>query len=438
VTRTEKLAIGIIVEPFGMCWNGWTHPGTDPDANVSLDAVGAIVAKAEEGLFAFAFFADTPAAHVDDRPYYLSRFEPVTAISALAARTSRIGLVATVSTSLSEPYTVARQVASVDNLSRGRAGWNVVTSPHDIAFANYGRRTMMDHADRYAQASEFLDVARGLWNSYDDGAFVKDVASRTYLDRTKVRVLDHKGEHFQVRGPLNVQRSAQGHPVVFQAGSSEVGRDVAAKYADATFAVQSELEPAREYYQDIKRRAVGFGRSAEEIRVFMGISPLIGRDAEEVARKRELISAYASDTEALAALSYLYNRYDFGEHDLDGPFPDMSALGSTTYRSVTADLQAQADREGLTLRQTAHLAAAPNADLFGTPEQIADHLQLWFESEAADGFLLNNWLEPSGVEDFVDLVVPLLQERGIYPREYPGTTLRDSLGLPVPGRVGEA
>lgn len=411
----------------------WRHPNAVADASVNFDFYQRQALKAEEGKFDLAFVADGLFINEKSLPHFLNRFEPITILSALAAVTSRIGLVGTLSTSYSEPFTVARQFASLDHISRGRAGWNVVTSPLEGSALNYSKtiEEHPDHAKRYRIAAEYLQVTRGLWDSWEDDAFIRDKQSGVFFDPQKLHQLNHKGEFFSVQGPLNIGRSKQGQPVVFQAGSSEDGKNLAAKEADAIFTGHPTLEDAKRFYEDVKGRAIAYGRSADDIVILPGISPIIGQTEEEAERKYEEIVHLVTIEQALNYLGRYFEHHDFSQYPLDEPFPDLGTLGQNSFQSTTDRIKRTAKEEGLTLRQVALREATPKTLFIGTPVQIADRIQQWFEEGGADGFIVGSSV-PNGFNDFVHYVVPILQERGIYRTEYEADTLRGNLGLKVP------
>ncbi|OXM86222.1 LLM class flavin-dependent oxidoreductase [Paenibacillus rigui] len=433
MTTTRKLKLGAMLHGVGGNMAAWRHPDAVADASVNFDFYKQQARKAEEGKFDLAFVADGLYINEKSLPHFLNRFEPITILSALAAVTSRIGLVGTLSTSYSEPFTVARQFASLDHISHGRAGWNVVTSPLEGSALNFSKtiEEHPDHAKRYRIAAEYLQVTRGLWDSWEDDAFVRDKASGVFFDPSKLHRLDHKGEFFSVQGPLNIGRSRQGQPVVFQAGSSEAGKDLAAKEADAIFTGHPTLADAQRFYQDVKSRAVAYGRSADDLVILPGIQPIIGRTEEEAERKYQEIVNLVSIELALNYLGRYFEHHDFSQYDLDAPFPDLGELGQNSFRSHTDRIKKEAREQGLTLRQIALKEATPKTSFIGTPERIADLIQEWFEGRGADGFIVGTSI-PNGFNDFVDHVVPILQERGIYRTEYEADTLRGNLGIPVP------
>lgn len=427
----KKLKFGAIIHGVGGNISAWRHPEIPSDASVSLPFYVQAAQKAEEGLFDLVFIADGLYINEKSIPHFLNRFEPITILSALAAVTKKIGLVGTLSSSYSEPFTVARQFGSLDQISGGRAGWNVVTSPLEGSARNYGKTEHPSHDERYQIAEEYLAVTKGLWDSWEDDAFERDKASGVFFDPSKMHKLNHKGKYFSVEGPLNVARSKQGQPVIFQAGSSESGKNLAAKEADAVFTGQENLQEAKAFYKDVKDRAVAFGRSRDDIVILPGIGPIIGRTQEEAERKYEEIANLVSIDKALDYLGRFFEHHDFSQYPLDEPFPDIGDLGSNSFRSGTDEIKKDAREQGLTLRQVALRAATPRGQFIGTPERIADQIEQWHKEEAADGFIIHSTL-PSGLNDFVELVVPILQERGIYRTEYEADTLRGNLGVPIP------
>ncbi|MDR6718453.1 LLM class flavin-dependent oxidoreductase [Paenibacillus sp. 2003] len=427
----RQLKLGANLNGVGNSISFWRHPDIPINASVSLEFYKKQVRIAEKGKFDLLFIADGLFINEKSNPHFLNRFEPLTLLSALAGATSHIGLVATLSTSYSEPFTVARQFASLDQLSGGRAGWNVVTSPLEGSALNFGKGEHPNHALRYEIAEEHLNVVKGLWDSWEGDAFIGDKEQGVFFDPAKLHTLNHKGAHFSVQGPLNVGRSKQGHPVVFQAGSSESGKDLAARSADAVYTGHETLEEARDFYRDVKARAVAYGRKAKDILIFPGIGPIVGRSEEEAEQKYQEIAELVSIDQALNYLGRYFDHYDFSQYALDEPFPEIGEIGSNSFRSTTDKIKQQAREQGLTLRQVALLASTPRTSFIGTPDQIADRIQEWFEGEAADGFNVRT-VVPNGLEDFVELVVPVLQERGLFRTEYEHGTLRENLGLEIP------
>ena len=424
-----RLTFGLMLQGAGSHMNAWRHPSNPPDASVDLDFFIRNARKAEENGIAFAFVADGLYINEKSIPHFLNRFEPLTILSALAATTRKLGLVGTVSTSYSDPFTVARQFASLDLISGGRAGWNAVTSPLEGSGRNYSR-PHPEHALRYEIAQEYLDVAKGLWDSWDDDAFVRDRETGRFFDREKLHTLNHRGRFFQVEGPLNIQRSPQGQPVLFQAGASEAGIGLAGRHADAVFANHVSLEDARALYRAIKTSAVAHGRRADEVKLFPGAGPIVGRTRAEAEAKYQAIRDLISIEDALAYLGRYFDHHDFTRYPLDAPFPELGEIGKNSFRSTTDRIKRNAALKRQTLREAALEAATPRTDLVGSAEEIADILIERVETQAADGFVLGFPVIGQGLDDFIELVIPVLEARGVYDRSLPGRTLRDHLGLP--------
>ncbi|OAI86203.1 LLM class flavin-dependent oxidoreductase [Pseudomonas putida] len=427
----RQIKLGAMIHGVGHGWGEWRHPDALADASVNFGYYKQQAQLAEAARFDFAFIADSLHIHAKSSPHYLNRFEPLTVLSALAAVTEHIGLVATITVSYTEPFQVARQLASLDHISGGRAGWNVVTSWLSGTADNFGKAEHPPHAERYRIAKEHVQVVQGLWDSWEDDAFTRDKQSGEFFDPEKLHALNHQGEFFKVKGPLNIARSRQGQPLIFQAGTSEDGRNFAARQADAIFVSPEGFSEARAYYQDLKQRARNFGRNAEELFILPGIRPIVGVDAEDAERRYQQAVELVSIDDALVALGRPFNDYDFSGHDLDAPFPDLGDLGSQSHKGSSDQLKRVAREEGLTLRQVALRFSAPKRDFVGTAEEVANAVQDWFEHEAADGFIINSLL-PDGLQRFTELVVPVLQARGLLRRDYEGQTLRDNFGLAVP------
>ncbi|MEY9865248.1 FMN-dependent oxidoreductase (nitrilotriacetate monooxygenase family) [Peribacillus sp. B2I2] len=433
MSEQRKLKFGALIHGVGGSISGWRHPDIQTDASVSLEFYKEQAQKAEEGKFDLLFIADGLFINEKSIPHFLNRFEPLTILSALAAFTSRIGLVGTVSTSYSEPFTVARQFASLDHISHGRGGWNLVTTPLERTALNYNKtiEEHPDHAKRYRIASEYIQVTKGLWDSWEDDAFTRDKESGEFFDPSKIHQLNHIGEFFSVQGPLNIARSKQGRPVIFQAGSSEAGKNLAAKEADAIFTGQLTLEDAKNFYQDVKNRAIAFGRNPDEIVILPGIAPIIGATEEEAEHKYQELANLVSIDKALDYLGRYFDHHDFSQYELDAPFPDLGDIGKNSFRSTTDRIKEEAKEKQLTLRQVALKETTPRTSFIGTPEKVADLIQRWFEEKGADGFIFTSSV-PNALSDFVSYVIPILQKRGIYRTEYEAETLRGNLGLPFP------
>ncbi|MDR0270351.1 LLM class flavin-dependent oxidoreductase [Paenibacillus sp.] len=431
MAKQKQLKLGALLHGVGGGTSLWRHPDVDPGASVNFELYKSWVQKAEAGKLDLIFIADGLYINEKSIPHFLNRFEPITILSALAAISEHIGLVGTLSTSYSEPFTVSRQFGSLDVISGGRAGWNVVTSPLEGSALNYGNKEHPEHDKRYLIATEYLEVARGLWDSWEDDAFVRNQETGVFFDPEKLHKLNHKGEFFSVKGPLNIARSKQGRPVIFQAGASEVGKNYASKEADAIFAGAENLEEALHFAQDVKARAAAFGRDPDDLLIFPGIGPIIGRTEEEAERKYQEVASLVTIENALNYLGRFFEHHDFSQYPLDEPFPELGDLGKNSFQSGTDKIKKDAKEKGLTLRQVALQSATPRGNFIGTAEQVADRIQEWFEAGAADGFMITAAV-PRGLEDFVDQVVPILQERGIFRTEYESDTLRGNLGLAVP------
>lgn len=429
--KRKQLKLGAIIHGVGGNVSGWRHPEAITDASVNFGFYKQQAQKAESGKFDLLFIADGLYITEKSIPHFLNRFEPITILSALAAVTKNIGLVGTLSTTYSEPFTVSRQFASLDKISDGRAGWNIVTSPLEGSAKNFSKENHPAHPERYRIADEFLQVARGLWDSWEDDAFVRDKESGVFFDPAKMHTLNHKGEFFSVQGPLNIARSKQGQPVIFQAGASEDGRAFASRVADAIFAGHETIEEAQAYYQDIKSRAAAHGRSPDDVVILPGIGPIIGRTEEEAERKYQELANLVTIDKALDFLGRFFEHHDFSQYPLDEPFPDLGDFGSNSFRSGTDKIKRDAKENNWTLRQVALRVATPRGEFTGTAEQVADRVQKWFEEGAADGFIIAASI-PKGLDDFVDLVVPILQERGLFRKDYESDTLRGNLGVPIP------
>jgi FMN-dependent oxidoreductase (nitrilotriacetate monooxygenase family) len=426
---TQHIPFGIMLHGAGGHMNSWKHPSGPADASVNLPFLIDVAQRAEAAGIAFAFVADGLYINEKSIPHFLNRFEPLTILSALATATKKIGLAGTVSTSYSDPFTVARQFASLDLISGGRAGWNVVTTPLEGSGRNYSR-AHPDHALRYEIADEYLAVTQGLWDSWDEGAVVRNRDTGQFFDPTGLHALNHKGRFFQVEGPLNIGRSKQGQPVIFQAGSSGPGIALAGKYADAVFTNVDTLEGTAEFTRKVKDAAQAHGRARDDVKIFPGIAPIVGRTRAEAEAKFDAIRNLLSIEEALAYLGRYFDHHDFTQYELDAPFPDLGDVGRNSFQSTTDRIKADAARLGKTLRQVALEEATPRPTFLGTGAEVADKLIRWIDAGAADGFILGFSVQAEGLEDFVTQVIPQLEARGRFSRNLRGDTLRDHLGLP--------
>jgi FMN-dependent oxidoreductase (nitrilotriacetate monooxygenase family) len=435
----RQMHLGVFVLGTGNHSAGWRYEGA-ATSSCELPVIQEIAHIAERGKFDLLFVSDGLVMDPGDHPSFLNRFEPTSLISALSATTTHVGLGATVSTSFSEPYNVARIFASIDHISGGRAAWNVVTSSQPRAAANFSRDAHLEHELRYERAQEFVDVVNGLWDCWEDGAIIADRASGQYIDAAKVHPLDHKGRFFQVKGPINMMRCPQGRPVIIQAGGSPSGLELAARTADVVFSVVQELESAKKAYADLKGRMAKYGRAPEQLAVLPGVMPIVGHTEAEAKAQLDRLQSFLTPSNALVLVSGRIG-YDVTGCDLDAPVPaPPPSEGGQTFHKVLFEY---ARRRNMTLRDLYNLTAAARGHwvICGTPKQIADTLEEWFVSGAADGYNILPPYFPGGFADFVDLVVPELQRRGLFRRDYEGTTLREHFGLPriaAPARRGAA
>ena len=436
VARSGLMKLGLSMRnPYHVA--AWRHPQTPRGAEMSLDYYRQVIQEAERGKFDMAFLADGNAVRARDLPegsmhrtaHDIVNFEPLTLLSVLSTMTKHIGLVATASTTYNEPYHVARKFASLDHLSGGRAGWNVVTSWTDAEARNFNREKHLDYDTRYDRAAEFVKVVKGLWDSWEDDAFLYDQANGIFFDPDKMHELNHKGKHFAVRGPLNIPRCPQGRPLVVQAGASEVGQEIAASDADVIYAASQDLAEAQAYYNSVKNRMAKYGRSPDELKIMPGLAVIAGRSESEANEKLEQLQELLDPK---VGMMLLYSTFgDLSGHPLDGPVPPPSGEG---VRSRGMVLYAQAQRENLTLRQLYKSVAVSRGHglVVGTPTQIVDRMEDWFSNHGCDGFNILPPALPSGITDFVDLVLPELQRRGLFRTEYEGRTARENLGLAIP------
>lgn len=426
---TKKVKFGVMLNGPGGHMNAWRSEDVPEDASINFDFLKSVSKKAEDAAFSFLFVAD--GLYINDKsiPHFLSRFEPLTLLAALAPITSKIGLVGTVSTSYSEPYTIARQLMSIDHVSGGRAGWNVVTSPLEGSAKNFSKDKHPEHSLRYDIADEHLQVVQGLWDSYEDDAFTRDKESGQYFDKEKMHELNFQGDFFNIAGPLNIERSPQGQPIIFQAGASPKGSRFAARHADAVFTNASTLEHAKETYRDLKQKAIDSGRKPENIKVFPTLQPIVGKDQEEVRSRYEYLKNLVTIDEALAYLGRYFDHHDFSQYDVDATFPELGDVGKNSFRSTTDEIKKRAKENNLTLRQVAMEETTRESAFMGTYEEIAVQIIEWIDNDAADGFVLIPHVFGQIFEDFIDKVIPILVERGYYETDYSGQTLRDELGL---------
>jgi FMN-dependent oxidoreductase (nitrilotriacetate monooxygenase family) len=411
----------------------WKDPRIAKNASIDINTYIKTAQLGEQALFDALFIVDSQFINSTYPSHYLNRLEPLTLLSAVATHTTHIGLVATASSTYNSPFNMARRLASLDHISGGRAGWNVVTSFDTGTSKNYGLDEHLDYATRYGRAHEAVAVIQGLWDSYEDDAFVADVEANVFLDPSKLHALNHVGENFKVAGPLNISRSKQGQPVIFQAGVSEDGRNLAAHVAEGIYAPGGTLAEAQDYYRDIKRRAAELGRDPDHVVIFTGASPVVaGTDAEAEQLARDIYEADNDFDRKLGFLGRAFGAYDFSQHDLDAPFPDVAHLAEKGGRTRGQELVRRAREEGLTLRQVVETVTEYHPSPFtGSPATVADAITDWYEARAADGLNLR-FRTLDDQEFFGAEVVPLLQKRGVFRTEYEGDTLRANLGLPIP------
>jgi N-acetyl-S-(2-succino)cysteine monooxygenase len=434
----RMMHLGAFVHETGQHVAAWRHPEAHFNAGTSFAEMVETAQLAERGKFDFLFLADTAAVNLHGsadargRMGKVVKFEPMTILSALAAVTKNLGFVATSTTTFNEPYTLARQFASLDQISGGRSGWNLVTSNNEQDALNYSRDEHMSHADRYERAIEFAEVVLGLWDSWDADAYIRDKESGVFYDTGKMHVLNHVGKHFKVRGPLNVACSPQGRPVLVQAGASGTGRDVAARLAEIVFTAQTTIDQAKEFYADVLERLPRYGRTPDEIKVMPGFYPVVAPTQSEAQEKFDYLQSLIQVPVGISTLEHTIGVHGLGTLPLDGPVPEMPDTNGPLSRQRL--LLEQAKRDGLTFWQLCLANAGPRGHVLsiGTPSQIADEMEHWFKEGGADGFnMMPGWL-PGSLKDFVDLVIPELQHRGLFRKEYEGMTLRENLGLPKP------
>jgi FMN-dependent oxidoreductase (nitrilotriacetate monooxygenase family) len=431
----RQLHLGAFMRPTTIHTGAWRFPGAYPDANFNLAHLQGFAETLERGKFDAFFMADHLAVlnmplEALKRSHTVTSFDPLTLLPALAMTTRNLGLIATASTTFEQPYLIARRFASLDHISGGRAGWNVVTTSNPDAALNFGFEEHLEHDERYRRAREFFDVVTGLWDSWADDAFVRDVDSGIYFDPARLHVLNHKGPYLSVRGPLNIARPIQGWPVVVQAGASEAGRQLAAETAEVVFAAGSRLADGQAFYKDVKSRMEAFGRDRDHLKIRPGAFVVVGSTVEEAREKRARLDSLVHYESAIASLSIALG-HDASRFDPDAPLPEIPETNAS--QSARERVIALGRRDGLTVRQLAQrLGGYAGLAFVGTPQTIADEMEEWLIGEGSDGFNIMFPFLPAGLDDFVDLVVPELQRRGLFRREYEGATLRENLGLPRP------
>ncbi|MEO3472230.1 LLM class flavin-dependent oxidoreductase [Roseomonas sp. CAU 1739] len=434
----RKIRLGVSMIGMGYHLAAWRHPQSSAGGNMELQHAVRVAQVAERGLLDMAFLADGVGIRFNDVPTgALShtcknvQFEPLTLLSALAMVTQHVGLAATASTTYNEPYHIARKFASLDHISGGRAAWNVVTSATDMEAQNFGLVGAPPKTGRYDRAIEFVDVVKGLWESWEDDAFIRDKAAGLNYDPSKVHMLDHEGAHFRVKGPLNVARTPQGRPIIIQAGASDQGRELAAATADVIYAASQTLEDARAYYNDVKGRMAKYGRDPDQLKIMPGIMAVPGRTRQEALDRYQVLQDLVQPIVGLGALANYLG--DLSDYDLDGPVPEPDPADRRDHSRGQIFLE-MARRGNLSIRQLYLSIAGGNGHrlVIGTPADIVDAMEDWFHGGGADGFnLLPTWL-PGGLEEVVEMVIPEMQRRGLYRTAYEGKTLRENLGLAWP------
>jgi alkanesulfonate monooxygenase len=436
MSAPRQLRLGAFMRPASIHTGAWRYPGAWPDMNFNVAHMKRAIQTLERAKFDAFFMADHMAVlnmpmDALKRSHTATSFEPFTLLSALSQVTERIGLVATGSTTFDAPYHIARRFASLDHLSGGRAGWNIVTTSNPDAALNFGLDEHVEHGERYRRAREFYDVVTGLWDSWADDAFIRNVEDGIFFDPAKLHVLNHKGEHLSVRGPLNIARPIQGWPVIVQAGASEAGRQLAAETAEAVFTTQSDLAAGRKFYADVKGRMAKLGRAREHMKILPACFVVVGDTVQEARAKRQKLDSLVDYANAIASLSIALG-HDASKFDPDGPLPENlpESNASKSGRERAIEL---GRRDNLTVRQLAQrLGGYSGLAMVGTPATIADDMEEWLATEGSDGFTVMFPYLPGGLDDFVGRVVPELQRRGLFRREYEGATLRENLGLPRP------
>jgi len=436
--QTKHMKLGLSMRYTGYHTAAWRHPDVPSDGAINFQYFLSSARKAEAAKLDMIFFADGVAVRASDTPQgSLSRdsrnaeLEPLTLLGAIGACTSHIGLVATASTTYNEPFHIARKYASLDHISGGRSGWNVVTSWSQHEAWNFSRDEHLGYGERYERADEFVDVVKKLWDSWEGDAFVRNKAEGIFYDESKLHVPHHKGRHFSVRGPLNSARTLQGRPIIVQAGAAEAGRELAAKSADVVYSAPFTISAAKEYYADVKGRLSKYGRTGDQLLIMPGLTTYVGKTRQEAQDKFEQLQDLI---DPLSGLAILYTTLgDLSGYDIDGPVPNINT-GAVT--SIADGLLELARRDNLTIRQLYKLRGSGGRHLIGTAEDIVDDMESWLKEGAADGFNLCPAVLPNSLDDFVEFILPELRRRGLFRKEYESNTLRGNLGL-KPLRFGE-
>ncbi|WP_331694164.1 LLM class flavin-dependent oxidoreductase [Pandoraea sputorum] len=431
MSNDGMMRLGVSMRYLGYHMAAWRHPDVPADGAIDFHYFLESARKAEAAKFDMIFFADGVGVRASDTPpgsasrdAKNAELEPLTLLAAIGACTKHIGLVGTASTTYNEPFHIARKYASIDHISAGRAGWNVVTSWSQQEAWNFNRDEHLGYEERYERADEFVDVVKKLWDSWEDDAFIRDKASGIFYDESKLHVPHHKGKHFKVRGPLNSARTPQGRPIIVQAGAADAGREIAAKNADVVYSASFDIQSAKAYYDDLKGRLAKYGRAPDQLLIMPGLTPYVGRTRQEAQDKFDQLQELI---DPLSGLSILYSVLgDLSGYDLDGPVPATSA-GPVS--SIGNGLLEMARRDNLTIRQLYKIRASGGRQLIGTAQDIVDDMESWFREGAADGFNLCPATLPGGLDDFIEFILPELRRRGLFRTEYTAQTLRGNLGL---------
>ncbi len=436
----RQIKLGAFIPTTSQHAAGWRHPESRPQDHLNIDYAIELARTAEKGLFDAYFLADGLSVSwgnakegqrgLGDKAV---GFEPVTLFAALSAVTQNIGFIATASTTYEDPYILARKYTSLDHISKGRAAWNVVTTASADTARNFGLEQHPDPKTRYERADEFIEVTQKLWDSWEDDAFLYNKESGQFFDVSKFHEPKHQGKYFKVEGALNISRPPQGYPVIVQAGQSENGRELAGKYAEVIFTAQQNLADAQEFYRDVKSRLLKYGRHADDLKIMPGVSIFVAKTEQEAQEKYQLLNSLIHPKVGLSLLSGLSGGINLEKYDLDAPFPKLedADINFSSRQQMMIDI---ARKHNFSIRQLYEYIASARGHwtLVGTPEQVVDQLQNWFENEAADGFNILPPTTPAGLNDFVEFIVPELQRRGLFRTEYEGKTLRENLGLKRP------
>ncbi|WP_420910183.1 LLM class flavin-dependent oxidoreductase [Mammaliicoccus lentus] len=431
MTKNTHIKLGLFLAGYGHHVASWRHENVNEQGPMDLNHLIRTAQLAEKGLFDLVFLADSLFVSESSHPNILSRFEPLTLLSVLSTHTTNIGLAATASTTYSEPFHIARQFSSLDHISNGRAAWNIVTSSIPSTAENFNGTKLMEHELRYERANEFVDVTNKLWNSWEKDTLIRNKETGEFIDGKKLHTINHVGKHFKVRGPLNIERSPQGRPLLIQAGSSPTGTDLAAKVADVIFTAQSQLTDAKDFYQKLKNKAINENRNPNDIFIMPGLFPILGETIEEAEQNYQEIQDLILPHVGLNILSPYVGNIDLSQYPLDKKFSELDLTVGDGVQSRFEVIHKEAIAKDLTLEEVyKKVAGSRGHHIFvGTPNQLADKMEKWFNSSGADGFNIMPPILPSQFELFIEKVIPILQKRGLYKTSYNKGTLREKLGL---------